>query len=109
MRRTSISRARVASGSLIAVLSLLAAASCAKADELSELRSDSQLLQQRLNEINRVQGARANAIPGVNAAPDGVAGGAFPRSFLLPGTDTSVSVSGDVEESVGYRAAPNGR
>jgi hypothetical protein len=108
MRRTSISRARVASGSLIAVLSLLAAGSSAKADELSELRSDSQLLQQRLNEINRAQGARASAVAGVNA-PDGVTGGTFPRSFLIPGTDTSVSVSGDVDGSVRYRATPNGR
>ena len=105
MRRTRISRAKAASGALIAVLSLLAATSCAKADELSELRSGSDLLQQRLNEINRVQTARTSAVAGVNP-PDSATGGAFPRSFLIPGTETSVSIGGDVDESVGYR---NGR
>jgi hypothetical protein len=110
VRRTKISRARVVGCSLVAMLALHAAASSASADELSELRGDSELLQQRLDEINRVQAARASAASDAGAgAPNAVTGAGFPRSFLLPGTDTSVSVGGDVKAGFGYRSAPDGR
>ena len=99
---SAISGARSAGGSLIVVVALLAATSCAKADELSELRANGQLLQQRLNEVSRMQ-AEPAAGAGDNTASIAKIRGAFPRSFLIPGTNTSVSIGGSVSESFGYR------
>jgi hypothetical protein len=97
-----ISGARTAGGSLVVVMALLAAASSAKADELSKLRANGQLLQQRLNEISRMH-AEPTAGAGDNTASIAKVRGAFPRSFLIPGTNTSVSIGGSVSESFGYR------
>src|SRR5439155_18265498 len=69
---------------------LLAGPPASKADELSELRANQELLQQRLDQLSQLQpGATAPSAPG---APVGA--GSFPRSFLIPGTDTSLRIRG---------------
>src|ERR1700687_2187714 len=68
------------SGGVISVAALLAGVPSAKADELADLRANQELLQQRLDQL-----AQAGPSTGP-AGPIGV--GSFPRSFLIPGTDT---------------------
>ncbi len=71
------------------VLTILLAALCtrpASADELADLRTNQELLQQRLDQL-----AQAPA-PGAPGAP--TMAGSFPRSFLIPGTDTSLRIGG---------------
>src|SRR5438093_2534183 len=76
-------------GGFIAALVLLSGPPSAKADELSDLRVNQELLQRRLDQLAQVPPGPAPAGPG---AP--VVGGSFPRSFLIPGTDTSLRVGG---------------
>ncbi len=61
-------------------------------DELADLRANQELLQQRLDQLAQVPPAG----PGVPAA--GV--GTFPRSFLIPGTDTSMRIGGQAVGTV---------
>src|SRR5262249_29728809 len=57
------------------------------ADELTDLRANQELLQQRIDQLAQV--------PAAPAAPAAAAmAGSFPRSFLIPGTDTSLRVGG---------------
>ncbi len=79
---------------LFAAAAVLSGAARARADELSDLRANSQLLQQRLDQIRRAQAPPADSA----AAP-----GSFPRSFLIPGTNTSVRVGGNATETLQYR------
>jgi hypothetical protein len=106
-RRIPGAMAAVICGSIAAPV-LFASACGAHADELSDLRANSELLQQRIDDINRVQAGSDNA-SGLSAgglshgpAAAGAIGGDFPRSFLIPGTDTSVSIGGSVGESLGW-------
>ena len=101
-------------GGMTATIALLAGLPAAKADELADLRANQQLLQQRLDQLAQipssgggylggVPGAGAYPGPGVNAsAGKGMVGGSFPRSFLIPGTDTSIRVGGAIQESIDY-------
>src|SRR5581483_11349723 len=82
----------------------------AKGDELSDLRANQQLLQQRLDQLSG-QLAQAPGLPsnpyGHPQLPSTVAGqpsiaGSFPRSFLIPGTDTSFRVGGRISENLIY-------
>ena len=76
----------------------------AQADELSDLRANQQLLQQRLDQLAQIP-APAGAYPGGPPAPTagaGIVGGSFPRSFLVPGTDTSIRVGGTIAETADY-------
>jgi Porin subfamily len=69
----------------------------ARADELSDLRANNQLLQQRLDQISQAQQ--------VAAAPPmagGMMAGSFPHSFLVPGTDTSLAITGFVNLNTDY-------
>src|SRR5271154_1680126 len=89
------------SGGVLSVAMLAAGASGARADELADLRANQDLLQQRLDQLSQ-----AAAAP---TAPIGV--GSFPRSFLIPGTDTSLRVGGQAVGSVLWYLkgqAPNG-
>jgi hypothetical protein len=78
----------------------------ARADEVSDLRANQELLQQRLDQL--AQAPRIQAPGGVygrgGAGPTTVQmmGGSFPRSFLVPGTDTSIRVGGEVRMNVLY-------
>jgi len=80
------------SGGVISVVALLAAVPSAKADELADLRANQELLQQRLDQL---------AQAGPSTGPSGPIGvGSFPRSFLIPGTDTSLRIGGQGVGSV---------
>ncbi|MGH7095786.1 MAG: hypothetical protein ACREFB_19935 [Stellaceae bacterium] len=79
----------------ILVAAILAVVGCAtaRADELSDLRANSELLAQKL--------AQARALNGDPAPPPHDAAktplqGSFPGSFLIPGTRTSVRIGGNV-------------
>jgi hypothetical protein len=80
-----------ASVGVISVVTLLTGVPSAKADELADLRVNQQLLEQRLDQL--AQAPSASAHPGAGV-------GTFPRSFLIPGTDTSMRVGGQAVGSV---------
>jgi len=77
-----------------ALLAMLAALPGARADELSDLRVNQELLQQRLDQLSQASGA--------SAAGTTVTAGSFPRSFLVPGTDTSLRIGGFAQTQVVY-------
>jgi Porin subfamily len=100
-RKRNISMAAAA---LAASVAWLAVAPAARADELSDLKANMQLLQQRMDQLSQattspgVSGAYGtNAVPGST-----MQGGSFPRSFLIPGTDTSIRVGGIANETIDY-------
>jgi hypothetical protein len=76
----------------------------ARADELSDLRANQQLLQQRLDQV--AQAMVPGNLFGVGGPPGPtnvqMMGGSFPRSFLIPGTDTSIRVGGEAREVLSY-------
>ena len=99
-----------ASGGLTAAIALLTGFPPANADELADLRANQELLQRRIDQLAQagVTGAPAPltggagggaALPlGAQPAPTTpTLGGSFPRSFLIPGTDTSIRVGGFVD------------
>jgi len=96
---------------LAAVVVLLAELPTAAANELSDLRANQQAIQQQMNQLppNQTQPA-APATPPTAPAANGAApppdspliGGSFPRSFVIPGTDTSIRVGGSIDETLGY-------
>src|SRR4051794_4884578 len=66
----------------------------AQADELPDAQAKNQLLQQRLDQLAQIPGP-GGLYPGGPPAPTagaGIVGGSFPRSFLIPGTDTSLRI-----------------
>src|SRR6185369_7160778 len=70
----------------------------ARADELSDLRANQELLQRRLDQLAQIP-APGSPYPGgppAKSAGAGIVGGSFPRSFLIPGTDTSIRVGGEI-------------
>src|SRR6266852_3664457 len=76
-------------GGVGSVVVLLGGVPSAKADELADLRANQELLQQRLDQL--AQAPPAGPATGV---------GSFPRSFLIPGTDTSMRIGGQAVGSV---------
>jgi hypothetical protein len=85
-----------------AALALLTALSAARADEL-------QVNQQLLNErIDQLAGGLfvGPSVPGSldpnPAAGSLVTGGSYPRSILIPGTETSIKLSGQIREDLDY-------
>ncbi|MGH7047492.1 MAG: DcaP family trimeric outer membrane transporter [Stellaceae bacterium] len=94
-------------GGMTAMIALLAGPPTAKADELADLQANQQLLQQRIDQLAQAQAQtlpETKAFPGLPGAMgtraipgQGLAGGSFPRSFLIPGTDTSIRVGGFVD------------
>src|SRR5215472_4652242 len=108
-------------GGLTAMIALMTGLPAAKADELADLRANQQLLQQRIDQLAQAQaqgvapsptpgpltgaaaGGAAVGITGMHAVPGvPVGGGSFPRSFLIPGTDTSLRVGGFVDFTTLY-------
>jgi hypothetical protein len=79
-------------GGLTAAIALLAGAPSAKADELADLRANQELLQQRLDQLSQAGPATGSA--------GAIGVGSFPRSFLIPGTETSLRVGGQAVGSV---------
>jgi hypothetical protein len=94
-------------GGLSAAVALVTGLPAASADELADLRAKQQLLQtnqevlqKRIDQLSQAPppGAPGPYVPGFGpetrpaAAP--VTTGSFPRSFLIPGTDTSLRIGG---------------
>ena len=100
-------------GGATAMVALLTGLSGARADELADLRANQQLLQQRIDQLAQAQAQAPGGPPapltggagggqaltlGYKPAPTAPSlGGSFPRSFLIPGTDTSIRVGGFVD------------
>jgi hypothetical protein len=87
-------------GGLTAALALLTGLPAATADELADLRANQELLQRRIDQLAQA----TKQYPGVPGAMGtqptpgaALVGGSFPRSFLIPGTDTSIRVGGFVD------------
>src|SRR5258705_1731559 len=84
----------------IAAIALLTGLPAARADELADLRANQELLQKRIDQLSQAPppGAPGPYVPGFGpetrpaAAP--VTVGSFPRSFLIPGTETSLRIGG---------------
>ena len=82
-----------------AMVALLTGLPPASADELADLKANQELLQRRIDQLAQAQlpatggvpgAGTPPGIPGMQAAPGQPSlGGSFPRSFLIPGTDTS--------------------
>jgi hypothetical protein len=102
----SVGSAAATGGLAVAIMLLLAAGMPAGADELSDLRANQQQLQLRLDQLSQPpeQGAAPAPPAGGPAAPEPspLIGGSFPRSFVIPGTDTSVTIGGSVQENFRY-------
>ncbi len=99
-------------GGFTATMALLSGLPAARADELSDLRVNQELLQRRLDQLAQAPGP-GNPF-GVGGAPGPrtvqMMGGSFPRSFLIPGTDTSIRVGGEIRANALYfitGGAPN--
>src|SRR5438094_3276225 len=104
MSRKRINRTMAALGGLTAAIALLSGPPAAKADELADLRANQELLQRRLDQlaqapISPVGGLYPGGPPPATAGA-GIVGGSFPRSFLIPGTDTSIRVGGTITANV---------
>jgi porin-like protein len=94
-------------GGLTATIALLTGLPAAKADELADLRANQELLQRRIDQLAQLPPTKAFPGPqspmGSEAAPGvPLAGGSFPRSFLIPGTDTSIRIGGFVDITPNY-------
>ena len=107
--------ALAAVSAMVALLTCLPAAS---ADELADLRANQELLQKRIDQLSQAPPQAAPYVPGfgpethkqVGGTP--VVGGSFPRSFLIPGTDTSLRIGGFANASALWYirgAAPGGQ
>ena len=112
MIRTHGKKSLAAIGGLTAAVVVLAGLPAARADELADLRANQQLLQQRIDQLAQAQaqmaplgapGTTGGAAFGTHAVPGAaLLGGSFPRSFLIPGTDTSIRVGGFASEILDY-------
>jgi DcaP outer membrane protein len=108
-----------ATGGLIAAIALLTGLPAASADELADLRANQELLQKRIDQLSQAPPGQAPPyVPGFGPEtikqPGGtpVVGGSLPRSFLIPGTDTSLRIGGFANASVLWYikgAAPGGQ
>src|SRR5215471_9740055 len=95
-----------ATGGLTATVALLTGLPTAGADELADLRANQELLQRRIDQLAQAQPPAAGGTPGggiagamgAQAIPgQSIVGGSFPRSFLIPGTETSIRIGGYVD------------
>jgi len=92
-------------GGLTAAIALLTGLPAASADELADLRANQELLQRRIDQLaQQAQLPPSRVSPGIAPAMgtepvpgQALIGGSFPRSFLIPGTDTSIRVGGFVD------------
>ena len=94
-------------GGLTAAAALLAGPPALRADELADIRANQELLQRRLDQLSQAApGGPGPYVPGYGPqmGPPGpnqpVLSGSFPRSFLIPGTDTSLRIGGFINADV---------
>src|ERR1700726_3837286 len=111
MTKTRTIGTLAAIGGVTATIALLTGLPAANADELADLRANQELLQRRIDQLAQGQPPAPGGIPGggpgspfgPHPTPGGPAGGgSFPRSFLIPGTDTSIRVGGFVDYTALY-------
>ncbi len=115
MTRTQGIGSLAAIGGLTALIALQTGLPAAKADEMADLRANQLLLQQRIDQLAQAQaqgtpspifapgttGSTGGPAYGTAATPGtGTTAGSFPRSFLIPGTDTSMRVGGFVDITI---------
>jgi len=115
MTRTQGIGSLAAIGGLTALIALQTGLPAAKADEMADLRANQLLLQQRIDQLAQAQaqgtpspifapgttGSTGGPAYGTAATPGtGTTAGSFPRSFLIPGTDTSLRVGGFVDITI---------
>jgi len=86
MKMTRMKSALLGSGAAVA---LLAASVPASADEIDELRSQIQSLQDKMSKLESSQVSKRRVAPAA-----AVESGAKPRSWKLPGTNTSMQIGG---------------
>jgi len=92
-------------GSSTAALAMMTGLSGARADDL---QINQQLLDTRIDQLAAVGqgagggGAAVFSIDQNPAASAAVTAGSFPRSILIPGTDTSIKISGQITEVLDY-------
>src|SRR5215468_5489739 len=93
-------------GGLTAVTALLMGLPEVSADELADLRANQELLQRRIDQLAQAQPPAPGGTPGGGIAGamgsqaipgQSIVGGSFPRSFLIPGTETSIRLGGYVD------------
>jgi hypothetical protein len=82
-------------GGAVAAMALLTGLGSAGADELADLKANQELLKQRIDQL--ALGAPNPVAPGSTSLA-----GSFPRSFLIPGTNTSLAIGGYVELDATY-------
>ena len=101
--RTRLSRGAPAACALVA----LVLGQPARADDLSDLRGQMQKLQAQINELQaRQESAQAAAAATATKAATDSLKGSFPRSFKLPGTDTSIRIGGYAKLDAIYDFGP---
>src|SRR5258708_39767746 len=77
----------------------------AKADEVADLRANQELLQRRIDQLAQAQNVGSGSYFSVTPNPASrqpAGAGSFPRPFLIPGTDTSLRVGGQLSTSAIY-------
>jgi hypothetical protein len=104
MTKTHGIGALAAAGGLTAMIALMTGLPAASADELADLRANQELLQRRIDQLAQLPPTKAYpGLPGAmgtQPAPGAaLIGGSFPRSFLIPGTETSIRIGGFVDLS----------
>ncbi|HML11210.1 MAG TPA: DcaP family trimeric outer membrane transporter [Stellaceae bacterium] len=98
-------------GSSTAALAMMTGLSGARADDL---QINQQLLDTRIDQLAAVGqgagggGAAVFSIDQNPAASAAVTAGSFPRSILIPGTDTSIKISGQITEVFDYYLSGGG-
>jgi hypothetical protein len=100
MTRMSRGKVYAAIGGATALCALLTGIPGAHAEEpgsAPELQVNQGLLDERINQLAQVGDGGAKAAPN---AP--VTGGSFPRSFVIPGTDTSIRIGGEIRLSIDH-------
>jgi hypothetical protein len=102
MARIAGIKSFAAIGGLTAAAALLLGLPSASADELADLRANQELLQRRIDQLAQLPPTKAfpgtPGAMGTQATPGtALLGGSFPRSFLIPGTDTSIRVGGFID------------
>lgn len=90
MNASRLKTALLGSGAAVV---LMAAASPASADEISDMRKQIQVMQEKIAKIEADKSAKKRRV----AAAAAVEAGDKPRSWKLPGTNTSISIGGYVK------------
>jgi hypothetical protein len=95
---------RIAGVTAALAVALFVHIEAADADDLSDVKANLALMQKRLDQLAQMNpGTTGGVAYGTKAAPGApLLGGSFPRSFLIPGTDTSIRVVGFADLTVQY-------